>query len=963
MGRLATVFFGVFALAGAAAAQSPFDPPPAPDVALARSLVAGMQANERGPYSRIRWYCNDGTVQPPEAYACSERGGGRQHAEYSPDRARLAELGFHVGTVFAAMEWDEFFDAGNRNQRLRELPLERYLTDIDDGWVLRQAQNYRGRIQIEDEERIGRDLLATLLADREWLADNLLLAREVARVVPHTGGTDDRARAVRRGAIEIANLDSAFERLRVEIHTAPRADTAGRVRSWAESKEGDIQQAALDLAAELDELYGPSGRQTRLEAQRRLLAARPLTAGLGSALAIEEGTPVDKRFDVLSHWLYEARMAMNGAASGEQRLLILDASREVENELTLVTAELLAGGASSRGELLATGRMLIDATYGVGLLTDGEYADLQALWGNDADTELAFSDYERMLNALRRVPQWSVGSVRYAFAETLVRYTALDPRAQAFVDDLLRSSPLTGIAEVTRRLNRDHGRLTGVSREVAGRSDIAAFGVNPGIALGTLRIFETSEELEHGVYDRNDIVLLPETVAELGRVAGIVTLGEGNPLSHVQLLARNFGIPNVAVLPEAVGAVRELENEEVVLAVASDGSVVLTASAEVDPEIRNLLLPANANVTGLTVPRPDLSVRQPIPLADLERSLSGRVVGPKAANLGQLARLFPGRVAPAVAVPFGVFAAHMNEGSPSLREQLVETYAARDRGELDADEVLARLDAIRQGIAAMQLLPEYRTELVAAMTREFGDQPGYGIFLRSDTNVEDLPEFTGAGLSETVANVVGLEAQLATLPRIWASVLSPRAIAWRSDLLTNPEEVYASVLLMQSVPSTKSGVMVTTDLNGGGAGLTVSTGWGVGGAVAGEAVETVLLRPDGTLARVSEAKTAYQRSLDPAGGIRWLPAADGRVLEAAEIDQLRALAADVAARYAPVYDTQGRQRPWDIEFGFVDGELTLFQIRPLVERGAQLADTIIATLTEKVAVAIPETVAVAEILE
>ena len=50
------------------------------------------------------------------------------------------------------------------------------------------------------------------------------------------------------------------------------------------------------------------------------------------------------------------------------------------------------------------------------------------------------------------------------------------------------------------------------------------------------------------------IYVLPETVADLPPLAGILTAGAGNPLSHVQLLARNLGIPNVAVdqslLPE-----------------------------------------------------------------------------------------------------------------------------------------------------------------------------------------------------------------------------------------------------------------------------------------------------------------------------------------------------------------------------------------------------------------------------
>jgi hypothetical protein len=162
-------------------------------------------------------------------------------------------------------------------------------------------------------------------------------------------------------------------------------------------------------------------------------------------------------------------------------------------------------------------------------------------------------------------------------------------------------------------------------------------------------------------------------------------------------------------------------------------------------------------------------------------------------------------------------------------------------------------------------------------------------------------------------------------------------------VLTNPEDVYTSVLLMKSVPADKSGVLVTSDVSGRGAGLTVSTAWGIGGAVSGEAAETVVLRADG-VELVSEAKTAYRRELDPAGGIRWQPAADGPVLTPGDHAALRQLAAEVAEKYTPVYDERGRQRPWDIEFGFVGGELTLFQIRPLVERGPALADRIVRAL-------------------
>jgi hypothetical protein len=965
-------------LANTAFAQAPFDPPGALVLNEARSIVQSMIDNPRGPYSRILWFCNDGTTQPPAAYACRDHGGGRQHAGYSPQRERLAELGWSVGTVFAALDPAELANPANRYQRLRELALERYLIDTDDGWVLRQARNYRGRVQVEDEEATGRELLLALYADRDWLAANYLLARESARTIPHIGIADDRARETRRAAIELADLDRSFEPLRAEIHGAPAVSTAARVRAWAENKPANVAERAATLASELDALYGPQGRRERLAARRQALARRaaatatrnaaapaadagatasasasasasvtmPTLATLVARLDIAPDLPAAERLTAYAAALRAARaLILQPSTSPPRRLDLFDLVNELESEVLLTAAEALADPSLTRGTLVALASRLCDAAYGTGLLTAHEHATLGAQWQQADDTDaLALDAYAELVAYLRRVPQWAVGAARYTFAEPLARYAALDPRAGAFVDDLLRSSSLVGLAEVTRRLARDLAALTGVTQTLNEETGVAAFGLNAGIARGPLKIYATQDALDHATLDRADIALLPETVAELAPVAGIVTLGEGNPLSHVQLLARNFGIPNIAIVPELLPLLEPLADREVLAAVGSDGSLALVPMTRVSDDLKALIVPANERGAALTVPRPDLGMRRPLPLAELQASLSGRVVGPKAANLGQLARLFPGRVAPAVAVPFGIFAAHLVDAEPNLREQLVEVYLEHAAGTIDDQQLIEELARIRGAIAALTIDAPTRAALLAAMRAEFGEAGTYGLFVRSDTNVEDLPQFTGAGLSETLPNIVGTEAIFEAIPRVWSSVLSPRAVAWRSSLLTNPDEIYASVLLMQSVPSEKSGVMVTTNLAGGEPGLTVSAAWGVGGAVGGEAAETVVLHPDGRETLVSEAKAAYRRALDPAGGLRWVPAADGRVLTEADKRALAALAAEVARKYTPALDENGRPRPWDIEFGFVADELTLFQIRPLVERGQQLADRVLAAI-------------------
>ncbi len=53
-----------------------------------RAWILAMQDNPRGPFSRIRWFCNDGTVLPPKAYACREHGGGVQHGQWSAETVK-----------------------------------------------------------------------------------------------------------------------------------------------------------------------------------------------------------------------------------------------------------------------------------------------------------------------------------------------------------------------------------------------------------------------------------------------------------------------------------------------------------------------------------------------------------------------------------------------------------------------------------------------------------------------------------------------------------------------------------------------------------------------------------------------------------------------------------------------------------------------------------------------------------
>jgi hypothetical protein len=915
---------------------------PTPEVlAEARRIVQEMADSQRGPYSQIAWFCNDGTIQPPRAYACREHGGGRQHAQYSAQQQRLAELGWTVGTVFAATSFDELFVSRPRQQRLRELALERYMTDIDNGWVLRRAQAYRGRVQVEDEDFAGRELLNKLFEDTAWAEDNFLLVRESARVIPH-GDDTDLARTVRRAAIELAELDPAAERWRVEIHTSPSAATAQRLRNWLAAQESaEVLEIGAALAGDLDLLYGSDGRRARIDellrSLRRSTSGRAWSGEVETTLAM----PADRLVIDLCGQLSSARSTLFAALPIVRRLTLLDAMQGLETEVQLAYQQLSAVQQWPRAKLVQLNQALLECAYGSGLLSAGERASLLVALDFAGRDELGLSEYRNAVARLKRAPAWALGTIRHTFAEALLNYIALDERAARFGDDVLRGSPLWMLGDTLKILSLDVDRLSGSVVELAGHPVSTAVALNSGIASGRLRIFATNDEVAAAEIDRDDIVVLPETIAELSPVAGILTLGEGNALSHVQLLARNFGIPNVAVDLATIDSLRTLAGEQMVLVVGSGGNVVLQAYDENVAQAMAQPVAAQSEER-IRVPVPDLDVQRILPLAEIGRELSGKLVGPKAANLGELNRIFPGKVAPAVAIPFGIYAAHLEKAG--LMRRIEAAFAGRDAGSMSAEEVAMELAAVRSAIAAIQLSPATVAALDAAMADEFGEPGRYGVFVRSDTNVEDLPQFTGAGLNETIANVVGRELQLAGIPRVWSSVLSPRALAWRATVLANPAQIYASVLLMKSVPSTKSGVLVTSNLIDRSApGLTASVAWGVGGAVAGEAAESIVIFADRT-ELVFEAKSPYQRKLAASGGVELVPANAGPVLQADEIQQLRELAAEVNMKYASVVDDTGMPRPWDIEFGFVDGALTLFQIRPLVEKTSRNADALLNRL-------------------
>ncbi|WP_372682590.1 PEP/pyruvate-binding domain-containing protein, partial [Desulfosarcina sp.] len=447
----------------------------------------------------------------------------------------------------------------------------------------------------------------------------------------------------------------------------------------------------------------------------------------------------------------------------------------------------------------------------------------------------------------------------------------------------------------------------------------------------------------HTLLSEKNIYVMPHAPPDLKPVAGIATVSEGNLVSHVQLLSRNLGIPN-AILSEAdLNLLKAYSGQTVFYAVSPGGTVIMKPSAAMTVEEKNLVETRRRSDERIAVPldRIDLTPVAPIPLSRLKASDSGRWCGPKAANLGQLKHDFPEHVVDGFVIPFGAFRQHMDEAMPGTGSSywhfLQQTFDAGDgesSGQDDRDAIiLARLSDLREAIGRMAFSPAFETAVRDGFRFHLGADMGtLPVFVRSDTNMEDLKDFTGAGLNLTVFNVRDEARIFQAIREVWASAYTERSYHWRHRFLTNPENIYPSILVIPTVDVAKSGVMITTGVTGGHPDdITVAFSRGAGGAVEGQIAETWRLTPDDRVLLLSPARDPFFTVLPKSGGVsKAITSFETPLLDEAELDQLRRMAATVKRRLAENSEI-GSSGPWDIELGFRDGRIWLFQIRPFVE--------------------------------
>lgn len=448
-------------------------------------------------------------------------------------------------------------------------------------------------------------------------------------------------------------------------------------------------------------------------------------------------------------------------------------------------------------------------------------------------------------------------------------------------------------------------------------ADYQAF--NRGRAVGTLRVVPPGTPYEALLFDRHDIVLLQESYPDITPVAGILATTFSTPLSHVNLRARAWDVPN-AGFKQARARFAGLDGKVVYYEVTDAAAVLREATAEEIAELRD---------------RQDRARRVELPPANLDnprlamltriRARDVTSYGTKTANLGEIrtAGLPDVNIPDGFGVPFFYYARHLAQHGLDAR---LAAMLADPRFSADVGWRKAELEAMRAAIVAAPLDPEVLTALHKRVRLKLG---GRGVFVRSSTNAEDLPGFNGAGLYDTVPNVVGREALGEAVKTVWASLWNLRAVEERAAFGIDHRQVYAAVLIQVGVDATAAGVLVTANLYDprDDDGYTINATWGLGiRVVEGQRVPEQIVfdaTNDGTKI-ISRSDDPTMLVFDAQGGIREVQVPGGGVI----LTEPRAKRLVTSVRaFTPLFPAG---TPLDVEWVLEQETIWIVQARPFV---------------------------------
>lgn len=313
----------------------------------------------------------------------------------------------------------------------------------------------------------------------------------------------------------------------------------------------------------------------------------------------------------------------------------------------------------------------------------------------------------------------------------------------------------------------------------------------PGEAYGTIRMLDLTDLPGPGQpggadFGYQDVLVLDQAPFDLDRVvSGVITGTRQGALSHLNVRSAARGTVN-AYLADPRDALAAWADQLVHLTCDPDGYAIEAADPADALAFWEALRP-----DPLEIAAPDRTQAEFHDLLDLpvatpaERDLAARAYGSKGSNLARLYQGLPARYRlRGFVVPIDLSLDHLEaatwadpaDGQARTLADSLARWHADPAFRADGDLRRARLAALRAAILAAPLLPGVEAALTARVAEVFG--PGAPVRLRSSSNAEDAPGFSGAGLYTSLTSCAPPCSELPladALRGVWASLWADAA--------------------------------------------------------------------------------------------------------------------------------------------------------------------------------------------
>lgn len=446
----------------------------------------------------------------------------------------------------------------------------------------------------------------------------------------------------------------------------------------------------------------------------------------------------------------------------------------------------------------------------------------------------------------------------------------------------------------------------------------AYLALNTGTAIGRVHIIDKLDDtVEIG---DNEILILKELPLNLPPVRGIIIAKPSSPLSHVNILAKGWNIPNVYI-KDADKLFRSYDTFVMKLnANLTDYSFDRASQDDINQKFVS---------PDQQIPPADLKTTKLAGLREMRKSDSIKY-GAKSANLGEMLnkRLVGVTVPDGFSVPFHWYDRFMREnGFDTIIEDLM------DNNDFVHNPKFRRqkLEEFRNTIQKGKFDDSLKTALIEKWKTQLGGKP---VFVRSSSNSEDLPNFSGAGLYSSVPNVIAEDKLVEAVKKVWASLWKFEAYEARVRNYVSQSDVYMSALVQLGVDMEKGGVMITKDPfdDRSKNSVYISAVCGHNSKVVDNTgiPEQILFNPRSNSVIVmtlsqQENALAFDANGDLKVTVDKCAGAKKRVLTDLQARALAKAAINIRTAF-------GGKKEQDIEWGILNGKIYIVQARPYIDK-------------------------------